>query len=450
MHSSDHGKIKKILYRVLGVTILLAVIFCAEYFAERSFDEVRLSDYYNYDVRKLKNENADVDMIFVGASQVYHGCNPYVISEELGISEVLDCAPASGQCDGDYYLLRGLLRDFNPKYVVMELPWHKFLKKMERSIERGSLLCADRMSLMDKLDYAIHCFPPEMMLNLSAMYRFGGQIWGTSQLIENYRAKKAVAEGNWVDESERSYRKNGFCWYNTSNPQGSLGSTVNVFRDDLLDERERTYLKKMVDLCREKGVEVILITLPSSLSEIYGVENFQGSINYSKAFAEECGCPYINFSYLKNREELFPDTVFSDRLHLNGEGSVTFSTIFCDVLKKIQTGEDTDDMFYADFDELKKDVHRIVGCNAAATRNGDGTVSIVGTSLQNEDIIPEYRIVMVQNDEVTAELCPWQDKPEFVIEETRIPDADTAVMRMEVRQKGKTNVDAYVKKIKIM
>ena len=453
MHSSDQGrKGKKFLYRVLAVVILLAVVFCAEYLAQRSFDEVRLSDYYNYDVKKLKKEHADVDMIFVGASQIYHGCNPDVISEELGIGEVLDCAPASGQCDGDYYLLRGLLRDFSPKYVVMEIPWHKFLKKQARSIERGSLLCADRMPLSDKLDYAFHCFPLEMLPNLSAMYRFGGQIWGTSQVINNYRAKKAVAEGNWVDESQRSYRKNGYCWFDTSSPQGSLGMVglgLNYFQDDLVDEREHAYMKKMVDLCREKGVEVILVMLPSSLSEMYGVVNFQGAIDYATAFAKECDCPYINFSYLKNREELFPDTVFSDRVHLNGEGSVTFSTIFCDVLKMLQRGEDPGGMFYTSFDEMSKEVHRIVAAGASAVRNGDGTVSITGASLQNEEIIPEYRIVMVQNDEVTAELCPWQESTEFTLEEARIPDAQTAVMRLEARQKGKTEPDAYVKKIKI-
>ena len=76
-------------------------------------------------------------------------------------------------------------------------------------------------------------------------------------------------------------------------------------------------------------------------------------------------------------------------------------------------------------------------------------MSITGASLQNEDVIPEYRIVMVQNDEVTAELCPWQESTEFTLEEAKIPDAQTAVMRLEVRQKGKTEPDAYVKKIKI-
>ena len=106
-------------------------------------------------------------------------------------------------------------------------------------------------------------------------------------------------------------------------------------------------------------------------------------------------------------------------------------------------------MFYRNLDELKQDVHRIVGANVSAKRNGDGTVSIIGTSLQNEDIIPEYRIVAVQNDEVTAEICPWQESPEFVLEEAQIPVAETAVMRLEVRQKGKTEMEAYVKKIKI-
>ena len=72
---------RKILGRIAGVIILCAVIIACECVAQLSFDEVHMSDYYNYDVKKLVRENADVDMIIVGASQVYHSCVPDVISE---------------------------------------------------------------------------------------------------------------------------------------------------------------------------------------------------------------------------------------------------------------------------------------------------------------------------------------------------------------------------------
>ena len=445
MHSSDRGW-KKYLYRVIGLAIIIAVVLCAEYAARWSFDAVRNADYYNYDIKKLKAENADVGMIVVGASQVYHACNPDIISGELGIVEVIDCATASGQCDGTYYMLRDLLRNFTPKYVVMELPWLKFLKKTDRSVERGSLLAADCLPMMDKLDYAIHCFRPYMYMNLLSLYRFGGQVWGTSQLIDNYRARKAVVEGNWVDESERTYRKNGFCWYTRTPKQGTLDTKPdNVFSEELLDERERSYMLKMYEMCREKGIQVIWVTLPSSLSEIYGVQNYQASIDYSTAFAKETGCPYLNFSYWKGREETFPDSVFSDRQHLNGEGSVIFSKIFCDVLKMTMNGEDTSSLFYQNLDEMKKDVHRIVAATAVAVRNGDGTVTVHMGSFQNDDVIPEYRLLLTRKKRFAVKLANWQEDTTFTFQESELPAK--AKLRLEVRQKGKKKVDAYIKNI---
>ncbi len=447
MKPARPGGRRRILYRVLGIVIILAVVFSAEYVAQQCFDEVRLADYYRYDRKKLIEEGADVDMICVGASQIYHGCNPDVISQEMGIGEVLDCATASGQCDGGYYMLRDLLEHFSPKYVVLELPWHKFLKKPDRSVERGSLLAADCLPFADKLDYAIHCFRPYMYMNLFSMYRFGGNVSGISQLVSNYRAKKAVAEGNWVDESERSYRRNGFCWFDKSAAQGGLDTAVNLYSEDQIDPREREYLLKMYEMCREKGIQVIWVTLPSSLSEIYGVENFQAAINHSTEFAKETGCPYLNFCYWKGREEVFPDTLYTDRQHLNGEGSVVFSKLLCQMIKKTLDGEDISSFFYQDLEEMQADVHRIVAARALAWNNEFGSVTVEASCYCNKDMVPEYRLLAVKKKKILSELRGWTTEHVFTIEKDEIPEK--ASLRLEVRQAGAGEAEAFVKKIEI-
>ena len=351
MRSTD----KKIIRRVIAVGILIAVILCMNHVAVLSFDRVRNADYFNYDMEQLEKQHADVDLMIVGASQVYHGCNPDVISAEMGIHEVVECASAASHNDGMYYMLKDLLGRFTPKCVVIDLTWSKFMDKNVPVLSMAKLLSADRMSWPRKLEYAAHNFNlDEWMKLLFPMYRYGGSVWGFSQLKANYFARKAVRAGNWVDESKRRYRKNGFTWVNAGCPQGSIPSEVVSYSNDLVSSYETDYMKKLWKLCDEKGVQVIWCTLPTSMVELYGIQNYQDSPDYMKAFAEELGCTYLNFNLLKGREAFLPDTCFSDKVHLNGTGSVAFSKVFAQAVKKVLDGEDPSGMFYENIDEMKK------------------------------------------------------------------------------------------------
>ncbi len=398
------GSRKKLyLTRAAGVAILLTVILCVNYAASICFDSIHGADYYNYDIDRLEREHADVDMVIVGASQVYHACNPDLISEEMGIGEVIDCSSASANNDGQYYMLRDLLRRFDPEYVVIDMSWRKFLDKGENFMNRGKLLMADRLKWPDKLDYAWHCFNVEQTLNLLLpMYRFGGNVWGTSQLKLHYNDRMAVRTGNWIDESERNYRKNGYCWYSRGVKPCGIPAEVNYYSDDLIIEYEKSWIEKMWELCDEQGIQVVFTTLPTSMEELYSIENYQASADYMKAFAAERGCQYLNYNLLKNRDKILPDTMYTDELHLTGEGSLVFSRIFSKHVSMAYNGEDTSEFFYDNIEDLKKEVRRVVACNAKAKPDGKGNIRVEAISLHNDDIIPEYRLLVASEKDLRS------------------------------------------------
>ena len=68
---------KKIIIGLFSLLVLITAIICI----------VGAISSYNYDIKHLEEEQTPVDMIIVGASQVYHGCNPEVISEQISHSE---------------------------------------------------------------------------------------------------------------------------------------------------------------------------------------------------------------------------------------------------------------------------------------------------------------------------------------------------------------------------
>ena len=389
------SKRRKILTRTAGVAIILAVVVCMNYIATLCFDEVHVADYYNYDINQLEKENKQVDMVIVGASQVYHACNPDVISEELGIGEVIDCTTASAMFDGQYYMLRDLLRRFHPKYVVLEMSWRRFTDKSSGAKSRGRLLMADRLKWPDKLDYGFHCFYPEQLLNLLLpIYRFGGGVWGFSQLKQNYERKKAVSEGKWVDESERNYRKNGFSWYPDSVEPGSIPAEDFYYTDEKVEEYEVKWARKIVELCNEWEVPIVWMTVPASIVELFDIQNYQGFQDFTTNLASELGVQYLNFSLMKDHDKILPEPLYADRVHLNGEGSVAFSPVFAQIAKRALDGEDVSDYFYKNIDELKNDIDRVVACNGRVNPDEDGMLTVEVKSHQNDSITPEYRLLL--------------------------------------------------------
>ncbi len=521
MRSTDE-KTRKYLSRALGVGILALTILIVHHFAALSFDKPRDADYYNYDINRMEKDQTPVDMIIVGASQVYHGCNPEVISAEMSIGEVIDCGAAIGYIDGLYYMLRDLLDRFEPECVVVDMPWHRFRENHDPAARTGMYLCSDRMKMTDKIDYALHCYEMTDWANMSPVYRYGKQVWSLGQLKRNYHDRKAVAEGRWDEAGSTNYQKNGFSWTKKSCPQGSIPALNDVYSDEDVSEYIKKYIRMMRDLCQEKGVPMIFMTIPRSLMELYGVENYQDAIDCITDYAKELDCPYLNFTYLKEREEIFPDPLFSDKVHLNGEGSIVFSRILADAVAKTLAGESTDDLFYGNLDEVKKDVHRIAACNGRVRANGDGTLSVEAMSFQNDDVTPEYRLMLIdaleaeiqdgeaEGDEDSSldgvdksvdglsdidqnsangltgtgenqstvvnlteadedqssagnqtgtdqssvddyqptnlqELRPWQEEPTFLISEDEIPEG--YALRLEARQKGEEQADAYVNRL---
>ena len=447
MHSSDRkpdrsGRHSKIAARLLTAAAVAAVLLGMEFLASICFDTVHFADYYNYDLRRLEKENAHVGMVIAGASQVYHACDPDILAQELDCDNVIDASSAGQVMDGTYYLVRDILDRFDPEYVVVAMSWDRFFPKKLGSLHRGRLLTADHLPWSEGVEYILTCAPPGQWFNLSKLFRFGGSVTSLAQLRQNYEAKKKVASGDWdIDtQSVSYYGKNGYIVYPYGGVQGQMWAEELTFDESRVSAHELEYCRKIAELCTKRGKKLIWMTIPSTLAEIYSIDNYQFCIDYMKDFLEGLGYPYLNFSMLKNREELFPDTSFSDHIHLAEEGSHTFSHIFAETLKKMEAGEDISDMFYATEAEMKQDVHRVVGSFLQVTRRKNGSFRALIRSHQNDDIVPEY-CLQVMRDGSWETLVDWQEEKEVEIPGEKLSLGEQ--VRLEVRQKGEETVEAF-------
>ena len=115
--------------------------------------------------------------------------------------------------------------------------------------------------------------------------------------------------------------------------------------------------------------------------------------------------------------------------------------MLADTIKKLDAGEDISGMFYDSFEELKQDVHRIPGCFVYVRKKADGDYKVRALSVQNDDIIPEYRLLIKRDGGVWETLSPWQESTDFTIPAQAMVPSDE--LRIEARQKGRQVRDCF-------
>ena len=447
MRSSDNtseqaARRSSLVSRIGCAAVIIAVLIIAELIARQCFDSAHYANHFQRDMRRIKSSGAKVGMVVAGASQVYHGCDTAVLAKEMGYEEVVDASTASQSTDGAYYMVEYLLEEYDPEYVVVNLNWDRLIPKKQINLHRGRLLVGDYISEFERVKYFLDCAPVGQWFNLSALYRFGGTVTSIEQLKQNYESRRKVADPNWkADTSAASYYGgNGFIVFKKGALTGSMNAENLTFSEDQIAEHEVEYTLKIAELCRKKNVKLIWITIPSTAAEIYSVSNYQEVWDYLTKFCAETGFPYINFSMLRNREELFPDTVFSDHIHLSLEGADRFSEILADTIKKVEAGEDISGMFYDSVEELKKDVTRIPGCFVYVRKRKDG-YKVRALSVQNEDLIPEYRLLLKKEGQEWKVLADWQEGTDFDIPLDAMSGEDD--LRIETRRSGEQTYDCF-------
>ena len=428
MHNS------KTIRRLAVIAGMLVMFLALETLATATFDTVHQANLYNYDMSIIEKEGKDVSLIAVGASQVYHGVNPDVVAQILGDGgEVIAASTASMSNDGAFYLLRNHLRRFHPKYVVVNLNWDRFITKDPVALDRGRLLVSDRLPRLEGIEYILSCAPVKQWLNISNMYRFGSLATSPGKLIENYQKRSKIARGDFSEivGEDSYYKKNGYVCFKESVADGNIPVEHNQFSEDMVSSYELEYCRKIAELCDKQGVPMIFVSIPTTLAELYSIEGYQDCVDYMTRFCESLGHPYLNFSLIKDREELFPDSSFSDHIHLAESGAITFSKILSQTVLKVMDGEAVDDMFYESFEEMTKDVNRVVACKAASERKEDGTLFIEAESLKNDEDTVEYRLLTKEEGKVWTVLRDWQSKNTFSIDEHNAPSG--MFLRLEAR-----------------
>lgn len=285
---------------IVFLVITLNRIFLPKYINENQDGRIT-QEYYP--------RAGDTDVIFVGSSTVHSGIDPRVLMEEQGISAYLR-ANASQPMWISYYMIEDALRWHTPELVCIDTT---FIKYGDDFVEEPSTRKAlDGMRLTPS---KIRCIKASMGEDekmadyIMPLFRFHSR-WKELTLDDFKYAyyNKPVTINGYLPDDEVEAAEPGPLVY------AKEGDTT-------LSSRNVEYLKKSIELCQSKGIQVMIFKVPAH------------SPNWSRDYdeqisniAKEYGLSYINFDDKNDEMGLDYSTDTPDGgSHLNASGAVKYS-----------------------------------------------------------------------------------------------------------------------------
>lgn len=299
------------IFLIVLVFFLLVIIFgklvslkYINLYPEGSF----ISDYY-------KEEN-NHDVIFLGDCEAYTSFSPIVMYKGKGITSFV--RGNSQQIIGQsYYVLRETLEYEIPKVVVLSVGGMRYnrgikeeynrllLDKMRWSKEKIELI---KYSMMKEENIFSYIFP---------LLRYHGRISELTKDDIDYLFKDEIVSHN------------GFIINKNIKPLETLPNKKVLDNYSFSDENI-SYLNKIVDLCNQNNIKLILVKAPTMYP--YWYDEYE---NYIKDFATYNNLDYYNLiNYIDDIGIDYQYDTYDGGTHLNLTGAEKLSIFFANVLSE--------------------------------------------------------------------------------------------------------------------
>ena len=266
-------------------------------------------------VREYYREEKNHDLLFVGDCEVYETFYPKILREEYGIKSYIR-GSSQQLIWQSYYLLEEMLRYEKPKTVVYNVLAMKYGEGQKESYNRMTLdgmkwsiskIEAIKASMLPEENFITYVFP---------LLRFHSR-W--SELKEQdfkyiFNKPKVSEDGYLLNTGIR--------------PVGNIPKGKPL-ADYALPEISYYYLDKMVKLCKENNIELILMKAPVLYP--YWYKEWDEQI---KDYAKKNELRYINFLDIADEVGIDYNTdTYDGGLHLNVYGAEKMSRYLGKILK---------------------------------------------------------------------------------------------------------------------
>lgn len=292
---------------VLASLYLLQRLLVPKYAAD-VVEGAFIAEYYQ--------EEKDHDVIFIGDCEVYENFSPAVLWEEFGINSYIR-GSAQQLIWQSYYLLEDTLRYETPDVVIFNVLSMKYdepqkeaynrmtLEGMEWSLSKVKAVCASMTEGESFLDYV---FP-------LLRYHSRWSELGADDFNYMFRTEKVSHNGYYMRVDVKPAE---------NVPEG------RILADYRFGDNVYRYLDKITQLCKEKGIRLILVKAPSLYP--YWYDEWEEQMD---EYAAENDLLYINFLELIEETGVdFQTDTYDAGLHMNLAGAEKITRYLGEVLKR--------------------------------------------------------------------------------------------------------------------
>ena len=258
------------------------------------------------------------DVIFIGDCEVYSAFVPPILYEEYGITSFVRGSP-SQSIEQSYYLLCETLEYETPRVVVLGV---YALCKSEPNREAYNRMTLDGMRLsMNKMRAILDCAKEgeSAASYLLPLLRFHSRIYSLEEAdLECLWHRPRVSHNGYLMQKGVVSLKSGDA------------ELVGVAEP--IPSRNFDYLEKIVEACRTRGVELVLVKAPISSWRYPWYEEWDAEI---ESFAENHGLECYNLlDYAADIGIDLSSDTYDGGFHLNLCGAEKTSRYFGNILSK--------------------------------------------------------------------------------------------------------------------
>lgn len=300
----------------------------------------------------------NIDYLLCGASHISHGVDGKRAYKILG-KNVFSTGTSQQQIDGTYAILRQAVKLYKIEKVFLELDFAitcapAFLQRKGFSAE---YIVADNLrDFRIKSSYLLECSRPKYYLN--AFLPIGKDKMLTLNPKKLAYKLKSIFNGNYFKytytDEKLEYAGNGCVMDSDFIPDGSFSdykfeSAINV--SGITDDWKNTVIK-IIDLCKENGIELIFYAMPGSDFYLNQKGNYDEYYSFCRNFTTQHGFSYYDFNLAKPEMLSLKDSDFCDDNHLSKQGIYIWTDVFCTFFDKLYKEENSlEKYFYSSYSE---------------------------------------------------------------------------------------------------
>ena len=264
----------------------------------------KMNDFYDYP--------EDYDVWFLGSSHVIMGTLPEELYNEYGIRSYN--LAAYGQTFAiDYWVTKNLFEITKPKLIVLDAAQTGYDGKYQTSnISSIKLMMSSLPFGKEKIKAINDLFDSESDKDLKTelLFPFASDHYNWEYLTKsNFHSNVSYELGSDQNVFDQRGKSNYLLVTPTIIPEA-----IDVEDADMTETVNSNYLRKIIELCSDNNVEVLIVKCP-----LNAAKDKLHTYNQAFAIGKEYGVPYLNGFELENVFD--GDTDMWDSSHLNSLGA---------------------------------------------------------------------------------------------------------------------------------